>query len=877
VLSNVNVPINAVLTVGAVEETVTVSGQSPMVDVKVATQSEVVGKKLLDELPTSRQYSTAGAIIPGLKLSKPDMGGQAVVQIAHLIGRGIPISTGGTENDANIDGLSVKLGGNQAYTNFAMAQEVSYQTSGGAAENSAGGIRINMVPRSGSNYFSGDLFFGGSTGGMSGTNITPELKSRGLPATQSIDLFYDFNPDFGGPIIRDNVWFFTSWRRVVLNNKTGSTYRQAQGSTPAGAPAIDDQWMHNGSARITWQATPKNQITLYDDRNQKGRRHDMTDVLPPEVVPYGIDPATAAAARNPRLYYVGYGKWTSTVTNKLLIETGLSLAANNYKIISQPGFTAFAGSPDYLTTVPRLDIITGTLYGAPGFTPQTIDVIDRDLQSNVTYATGSHTFKTGFQWRSAFSQSQMDDVNGSLLERFRNGVPDSVDVRAAPTFSRAELHANLDFYAQDSWTRGRMTVNPGVRFEYLSASTAPSSANPGRFTPARRFDGVVPGLPNWFDVAPRLGLVYDLFGNAKTALKASASKYMTQNQYDIAARYNPMGFQTDRRNWSDCDYIPGTSTCSGKVLPTNGDGIAEDNEIGPSNNKNFGVSAGRRPDPNLRRQYNWEYVVSIQHQLSPNVSVNGGWYRRTFYNIEGQYNAAINPATDYTAVQTVSPLSGEAMTIFNLLPSKQGLVDIVDRNSSINRRLFTSYDAGVNVRLPNGGTLLGGWTTERIVAITCDTSDPNQLRFCDQTGQTQQGLGVNQPIPFVHQFKAAVTYPLPFKAIASVSVLSFPGEPLGVTWSPAASAFPNGRRTQPITTPLLSPGVNYLPRWNEVDLSAMKTIRLRKVEWGATFTIYNLLNSNPDLGQIQVFGSTLGHPTSILQARLLRLGITAKF
>jgi hypothetical protein len=151
------------------------------------------------------------------------------------------------------------------------------------------------------------------------------------------------------------------------------------------------------------------------------------------------------------------------------------------------------------------------------------------------------------------------------------------------------------------------------------------------------------------------------------------------------------------------------------------------------------------------------------------------------------------------------------------------------------------------------------------------------LRFCDQTGQTHQDLGVNQTIPFVNQLKLALTYPLPFKANASVSLLSFPGEALGVTWSPAASVFPNGQRTQPITTLLLSPGVSYLPRWNELDVSATKTIRLRKVEWGPMFTLYNVLNSNADLGQVQVFGTTLGRPTAILQARLSRLGVTVKF
>jgi hypothetical protein len=129
--------------------------------------------------------------------------------------------------------------------------------------------------------------------------------------------------------------------------------------------------------------------------------------------------------------------------------------------------------------------------------------------------------------------------------------------------------------------------------------------------------------------------------------------------------------------------------------------------------------------------------------------------------------------TDYTAVATVNPLTGEAMTIFNLLPGKLGLVDTVDRNSPINRRFYNSFDAGVNVRLPNGGTMLGGWTTERIVAITCDTRDPNQFRFCDQTGETYQDLGANESIPFAHQFKLAVTYPLPFRTQVSLSVLSF--------------------------------------------------------------------------------------------------------
>ena len=874
VLANTNVPINAALTLGAVEETITVSGQSPMVDITVAGKSEVISKALLDELPSSRTYATAGVILPGIKMTKPDIAGVSTVQHAYVLGRGM---INANDNDYTIDGLSVKIPGGQPYTNFGMASEVAYQTSGGGAESSAGGIVVAMIPRAGGNEFHGDVFFGGSLGKWQATNIREDQIARGLPKSQFLDKFYDLNPSAGGPLKRDRVWFFGSWRRLILNNGTGGVYRTAQGDTPVGASALDDQWMHNGSLRLSGQINRGNQVTLYMDRNQKGRRHDMTDAMPVEVVPAFIDPGSAAAARNPRLYYVAYAKWTSVVTERLLIEAGGTMIANNYKIIGQPGYESPVGSPTYLTTVPRIDIITGTAFGGPVFAPQTVDHMYRGLSSNVTYASGSHTAKAGIRWRSGLSRFVVPDLNGSMIMRFRNGVADSVDVRNAPVNSQADLNANFDIYLQDTWKVGRFTVSPGIRFEYLKASLAPTEALAGRFVPARLFDGNIANLPTWSDVAPRFGAVYDLFGNAKTALKVTAGKYLAQVQNEVASRYNPMGLQTDRRNWFDCDFRSGTSTCSGIAMPTNGDGIAQNNEIGPSGNRNFGVYTGRRPAEDLRRQYFSEYTATVQHQLASAVSLSGGWYRRAFHNIEGQYNTLLDPKADYTPVQIQSPLSGETMTIFNLLPSKLGQVDIVDRNSSINRRVFTAYEVGFSLRLPRGANGLGGWSAERSVANTCDVNDPNQLRFCDQTGATYQELGTVEKIPYRHEFKLAVTYPLPFRANISMSLLSYAGAPLGVTWQPAASLFPNGQRTQAITAQLLSPGLKYLPRWNQLDVGAAKSFKVGSGTVGATMTLYNALNSSVELGQTQVFGPTLGRPSSVLNGRTLRLGLTAKF
>ena len=151
-----------------------------------------------------------------------------------------------------VDGMPVKLNGttSQAYTNFSMVEEVTFQTTGIGADTSGGGVRVNMIPKEGGNTYRGDVFFGGSSGAWQSNNITPELLGRGLPAPTATDYLYDFNPSFGGPLKRDALWFYGSYRRLVLNTKPGRHF------IPTAGPAIEDQWIDSGSARLTWQASP---------------------------------------------------------------------------------------------------------------------------------------------------------------------------------------------------------------------------------------------------------------------------------------------------------------------------------------------------------------------------------------------------------------------------------------------------------------------------------------------------------------------------------------------------------------------------------------------------------------------------------------------
>ena len=531
------------------------------------------------------------------------------------------------------------------------------------------------------------------------------------------------------------------------------------------------------------------------------------------------------------------------------------------------------GTPEWFAGAGRLDFIRGTLTTATGSVPTDTGSTAHSFSSAVSYVTGSHAFKTGFQGRRGWIKAFRFNGNADLTQRYRDGRPDIVDVQAVPSDTLSSFK-EIAGYAQDTWTLKRLTITPGVRLEYYTGAIEPTSMGAGRFLPERQVEGFSP-VPTWFDISPRFGVVYDLLGNAKTALKVSVNKYMGRMGADFPGRYNPIGAASDRRNWFDCDFIPRTSTCSGLALSTNGDDIAQDNEIGPSSNNRFGLSAPRRADPDIENTYSWDYSFGVQHQVVPRVAVNASVYYIRFYNLQGASNVLLTPA-DYIPFQIASPLDGEMITVFNLNPNKQGVSDIVDLTSSINHRSYQGYELGIEARLAKGTRVLGGWTMERTLSVTCETENPNSFRFCDQTGDLHQDLGLVPTLPFRHEYKLALVQPLPWQFEGGLSFLSYPGEPLTVNWSVPANLFP-GSRTAAVTVPLVPPGTKFLERWNQLDLNFKRVMRVGRYEIRPSVDLYNVLNSSVVLAELQQFGPTLGQPTSILQGRFMKLGMMFKF
>ena len=467
---------------------------------------------------------------------------------------------------------------------------------------------------------------------------------------------------------------------------------------PDRSRATDDTDHNSVSLRLTTQLNQRNKLMIYMVRMP--RRSLYHRFVSPVVTP------AAASRHTTPIVYSAQAKWTSTVSNRLLLEAGYSSTYARPKIWPQPEAAAD------INAVRKQDFALGTVDESFGFK---LDLYQGkwNYVGSASYVTGSHAFKAGTQFSIARSRST-NDVNQSLGQNYLAGVPSSVFVRAMPADRMAHVR-DLGIYAQDSWTMDRLTVNYGVRLEHLNGSLDPRDVPAGRFVPARSF-GAINDIPNWTTWAPRLGVVYDLFGDAKTALKASVSKYMMGESVSFTEQFSPINtFATDLRTWDDL----------------NGDDVAQDNEIGPSNVQGFGTRRTETPDPDVKRPYHMEYNVTLQHEVMPRVSVTAAWFNRDYVSLFASDNVLVSQS-DYTPVEVTNPNDGTPLTIFNLDPAKRGQVDTLVRTSDIDDRRYNGFDLSFDARVAQGSNVFGGITVGKVWETNCDVDDPNELRFCDQ-------------------------------------------------------------------------------------------------------------------------------------------------
>ena len=891
--------VNAEMNVGELAETISVTGEAPLVDVQSTTRSAVYDQEVLENLPNNRQIQSLAQTIPGV------VGGQNIDGPASrsLSVHGSRIS----ETNSAIDGMSDRRGsaGGQAvtfYMNEGSVQEVSVRTDGGDAEAQYSGVWMNAIPKEGGNTFNWNITALYANENMANSNLSDAYINQGLTAVNGLRRTWDVNPNGGGPLMEDKLWFYVAYRNNEIHKYVADHYFNSDPLAWVYVPdktrqGTDTQVHRNYAWRLTWQATPRNKFNFsYEkDRRITPRRRAAATVSPE---------ATTYTPFYPNAIWTAV--WRVPVNNKLLLDTGFMSYEQDWderrQIDPSVGFDVISVTEDSNGQIYR----ASTVYGHNFDNPIT-------MRSSATYVTGTHSYKAGFMMRVRGNGPSYNNisVNGDMNFNFLNGQPRRVTLFATPIEQRNDIKADLGIFAQDSWAMRRMTINYGIRFDYLNAAVPEQHLAAGRFVPERNFSAVK-NVPNWKDINPRVGVSYDLFGNGRTAIKATAGRYISGGS--LASNVNPVNTSVNSatRSWTDLNtnFVP---DCDWGNPATN-------NECGPLSNLNFGkvnptatqfdkevlVGWGVRP-------YNWSVSAGVQHQIFNGASIDVGYFRRWYGNFTVVDNQLVGPE-DYdpfcvTAPRNDSrlPNAGEQVCgFYDIKPAKNGLSQNLVRlakHYGEQSEIYNGVDASMTWRI-QGLTLFGGLSTGRTTTSQCFVVDVPAVYLSVVSPATPTAASPQSPMsscnvvpPFLTQYKAYGVYSLPWGMSLSGTYQAVP-QPAGgglltsitadyvatnaeirPTLNRDLAAGANGTATVELLKPfsLLGGHTKQLDLRIGKSLSASGARRVR-----LSLDIYNVLNSN-DWQTIQTRLSSNAaanrwqRPTLILQARYFQVGTQIDF
>src|SRR5947208_4538436 len=586
--ANVTVPVDAEMTVGAVGETVTVEARIATVDVDTTLRPQVLTRTDMDVLPTARNPQSMGSYTPGVHLNLPDVGGSQQIEQTYLISHGNPSS----RDTYLLDGMMVNTTQNdgqiQIYIDNALMQEVTYNNANNSVEVTGGGVVANFVPRDGGNKPHGNHFLGWIPSQFEGRNITQALRNRGVSGQSAVQRIEDFDGSLGGPFKKDKLWFLLSGRKQL-------TFVQAANSFYLnGQPGVERSYIYTGGFRLTYQINSKNKFAAMWTRDWKTKEQDV--VTGGQVA--DVNPLVSSLERMPKMYYVLQGRWTGTLTPRLLGQSGATLTKLDYNILYHAGVRKTPFTPEWFANAQELDLTLNarSIAGAVN----TYSKYDRYLwNTSATYVTGSHQVKFGVQ--DTFGIAQVDNIdNGDAYYQYTNRIPLNILRYNRRTYAKPRLNHDLGIFATDTWHINRVSVTAGVRWEYLSAQVDPQSAPAGRFSGGpRNFPkidcSVIKGLSCFKNWSPRIGFVYDMFGDHKTAVKAGIGKFNSPIATGVLNNVNPMALKSQTIQWLN---RPTTACQSHDPIGCYPHGNwFGDGDVGPTAKPRFGESSGISRDP----------------------------------------------------------------------------------------------------------------------------------------------------------------------------------------------------------------------------------------------------------------------------------------
>ncbi|MBM3809161.1 MAG: TonB-dependent receptor [Acidimicrobiia bacterium] len=924
--------VNVQMKVGGLEETVTVTSAASTVDVQNAVQITRLDREMLDQIPLGQNIWEMAELIPSINLfnaagqNAATVGGAGGATQTYMSVRGM----GAAQNVVLVDGMSVSgleaNGAVQAYFNADVNQEVSYQTSGSTADRSGGGVTVNMIPREGGNRPSGNFKVNYRPGRWLGQNFTPRLRDMGMMFFGALEYLSDVTISQGGPLKRDRLWFFTSYHQFNTSDLVPDTLRDD------GRVGADAQTIQQPMLRLTLQATPRQKISSYVELTNKTRSHDMASQ---------IDPETASTRWRSPNYSTGNIKYTAVFTSRLLLEGGYSFNREYRTVEAQEGVAKTRGTAEWLASGSRTLQTGGAARStAPGLTVDQEWPARNNAQASLSYVTGSHNIKVGvqYQWGRFY---HFTDANADLTQRYasvaRAGTewvfanPVDVIVANTPVASVDRLNRDVGLYAMDSWRMKRLTLNYGLRWEHINAQNDAYQVPAGRFTPARSIPSAK-NVPNWFDWAPRFNMAYDVFGNARTAVKFSLNRYNAAAATSLAYAYNTLTLSTRTLPWTD---VNGDLIAQGRPV-VNADGSyapcvgypsatceLDMTALRSTNGTWFGTPADTTPYPGFPRVWSLESNLELQHQVSRRVTVNGGWVHSNDYNLRKTINR-FRQDGDYVPVTIFNPIDGTPITVYSLndletrarLAQSRASVEYVEPNR---RSPYDMLSLEFQARPYSRARAFGGLVATRGDSVNCGSSradlvvNPNDERFCDtrlvdRPWAKDFRVGVALPLPYA--ITLGLTYKDNDEGALTTSYAIVPGTGLTATRYPDGAAgstrriagkpappcptqqgcvpgapvlpnfiLPQGATS--LTVVLTPPGSLRRERLRQVDIKLSKTLRYRGLSVNPTLDVYNLFNADKIFNyQSLNYANTAGTylvPNTILLGRVIGFGTMVRW
>jgi hypothetical protein len=875
--------VNADLPVATVAETVTVTSEAPVVDVQSAVRQRVLDQETVDSLPVGRTPLTLMTVIPGVTQTTVDVGGLAGdgSSRASMRVRGV------SESNVLIGNVTMKTvgaGGSDvggSITNMGAYQEMVVDTAGNGVEMSFSGAHINLIPRDGGNTFNGRFYTDFATHAMQGNNFTQDLKNRGLGSPNTLKRLWDVNPGFGGPIQRDRLWFYWTMRYAGAFQNVPMFFNKNAGDPtkwtyePDVSRQVDNRntVKNFGTVRLAWQATQRNKLGfLYEKSRIKDFPRNSTALLAPEanMSNYVDQPKSHTEV-----------DWTAPVTSRFLLQaTGIYYPV----LFERPDHNLLFSSPVPLIRV--MEQSTGLSYRG---TASVLGARNEALSWNAitSYVTGTHAVKVGFDYGAGLWQQPSRSPDAPIMFRFNNGVPNQITQFATPFSSDTKSAAN-GLWAQDRWTMSRLTLTGGLRFEYLRTWSPETHVGPGPLAPNRNIDFLRTDGVKWRDLTGTSALAMDIFGDGKTALKVSLSKYMAEIvlRDNIVAGLAPADrlVNSASRSWNDAnrDFVPNCDL----INP------AANGECGALSDPNFGSTRSARAiDPDLlngwgkRPNFHWEFSAAVQRQLLPRVSMDVNYWRTWFGNFTVIDDRVVGPS-DYDPFSITAPVDSRLPNgggyviagLYDLKPSSFGrpAQTLIISAGKFGKQIehWNGVDITVNARPREGIFLQGGTSSQRQTTDNCDVvtkiDNPSPL-YCHVGGK------------FLAQVKLLGSYTIPridLQVTGNLQSLAGPNILATYTATNAIVSPSLGRNlsggANNVTVNLVEPGTLYGERLNMVDLRFGKIMRFGRTRAIAHVDVNNVLNASTVLTVNNSF-AVWQRPQSILPARFAKLGLTLEF